>query len=233
MALERLAANELAGTGNAEALLGALWDFILGMKLSFIASLNLLLVALSCLLIEGSLDGGEQHEHISTFQLRADSTVAYGFKSSARRSSTFRPCSGCAISRPRNMMVIFTPSALFQEAQNVALLGLVIAHVDLGTELHLLDLNARLVLTSRLGFHGLLVLVLTIVHDPADRRIRIGRNLDEVETLLISDTLRIADAEEAQLGAVDTNQATPGRGDLVVDTRVIVLSYFSYLPQMK
>ena len=131
------------------------------------------------------------------------------------------------------MMVIFTPSALFQEAQNVALLGLVIAHVDLGTELHLLDLNARLVLTSRLGFHGLLVLVLTIVHDPADRRIRIGRNLDEVETLLISDTLRIADAEEAQLGAVDTNQATPGRGDLVVDTRVIVLSYFSYLPQMK
>ena len=56
----------------------------------------------------------------------------------------------------------------------MALLGLVVANVDLGSELHFLDLDLGLVLTSGLGLHGLLVLELTVVHDLADRRLRAG-----------------------------------------------------------
>ena len=87
----------------------------------------------------------------------------------------------------------------------MALLGLVVAHVDLGTELHLLDLDARLVLARLLGLHGLLVLELTVVHHAANRRIGVGRDLDQVETLLVSNALRIADAEETELRAVDAD----------------------------
>ena len=115
MALERLAANELAVPVTRKRFLVPLWDFILGMKLSFIASLNLLLVALSCLLIEGSLDGGEQHEHISTFQLRGRLNRGVRLQIVGETlEHTVERCV-CAISRPRNMMVIFTRAPFFRK----------------------------------------------------------------------------------------------------------------------
>lgn len=111
----------------------------------------------------------------------------------------------------------------------MALLGLVVANVDLGSELHFLDLDLGLVLTSSLGLHGLLVLELTVVHDLADRRLRVGSDLDQVETLIVSDALGIADGEQAELRAIDANQTARRCSDLVVDAGVIRLSYFPYL----
>ena len=120
--------------------------------------------------------------------------------------------------------------ALLEEAHDVALLGLVVADVDLGTELHLLDLDLDLVLASRLGLAILLVLELLVVQDLAHRRLRVGGNLHEVQTLVVGDAQSVAHAEQAQLGAVDADQATSARSDLPVDAGTIVSGYLLHLP---
>ena len=103
----------------------------------------------------------------------------------------------------------------------MALLGLVIADVDLGTELHLLDLDLGLLLASLLCLDLLLVLVLAVIHDAAHRRLGVGCDLDQVETLLGSDTLGIRVGKDAELCAIDTNQANGGGADCVVDPRLL------------
>ena len=67
------------------------------------------------------------------------------------------------------------------------------------------------------------------VHDLADRRLRVGSDLDQVETLVVGDALGIADGEQAELRAIDANQTARRCSDLVVDAGVIRLSYFPYL----
>ena len=67
----------------------------------------------------------------------------------------------------------------------MALLRVVVVNPDLRPELDLLDLDLRLVLPRELGLLLLLVAVLPVVHDPGHRRIRLGRDFDEVEVLRI------------------------------------------------
>ena len=112
----------------------------------------------------------------------------------------------------------------------MTLLGLIVAGVNLGTELHLLDLDLGLVLTSLLGLDRLLVLVLAVVHDLADGRLRVGGNLDEVEALLGSDALRVTNAEKTQLRAIDTDKTAGTSGDLPVNTGTIGFGYLTHLP---
>src|SRR5574340_1075355 len=69
--------------------------------------------------------------------------------------------------------------AALKEAHDMLLLGLVVVDVDLRTKLDLLDLNPRLVLSGLLGLLLQLVLVLAIVHDLADRRVSVRRDLHE------------------------------------------------------
>ena len=57
-----------------------------------------------------------------------------------------------------------------QEADDVIFLELIIVCINLGPELHLLELNALLVLLGLLCLFALLVPILPVVHDPADRR---------------------------------------------------------------
>ena len=89
----------------------------------------------------------------------------------------------------------------------MGLLGLVVAHVNLGTELHLLDLDARLVLARSLGLAILLVLVLAVVEHLAHRRVRVGRDLHEVKPLLLRNAQGVTHAKQAQLRAVNANEA--------------------------
>lgn len=123
--------------------------------------------------------------------------------------------------------------ALLEEAHDVALFGLVVARVNLGAELHLLDLDLGLVFLSGLGLHSLLVLVLTKVHDFANRRLSVGANLDKIKTLLISDTLCVAHAKNTQLGTVNANQAAGTGGNLLVNARTIRLGYVKHHPLMR
>lgn len=107
----------------------------------------------------------------------------------------------------------------------MALFGLVVAGVDLGTELHLLDLDTLLVLAGGLLLDGLLVLVLAVIHHLADGRIGIGGDLNEVEVLVVCDALSVANTKKTELGAVDADQ-TAGTGiDLAIDAGSIVLGY--------
>src|SRR5918911_852599 len=60
--------------------------------------------------------------------------------------------------------------AVLEEALDMAFLGGVVVRVDLGPQLDLLDGDRRLVLARELGLLLLLVAVLRVVHDAADRR---------------------------------------------------------------
>src|SRR6478672_6538697 len=71
--------------------------------------------------------------------------------------------------------------ALVQEALDVAFFRFVVVNPDLGSELDLLDVDLRLVLAGELRLLLQLVPVLPVVHDSGDRRISLGRDLDEIE----------------------------------------------------
>ena len=113
-----------------------------------------------------------------------DSTIANSATSSATRLRIFRPSSGWAISRPRNMIVSLTLLPSPRKRIDVLHLGDVVVLVDLGPELHLLDDDVRGLALRLLAPLFLLVDVPAVVHDPADRRVGVGRDLDEIELLL-------------------------------------------------
>src|SRR5690606_38123513 len=86
-----------------------------------------------------------------------------------------------------------------EEAEDVALLGLVVVLVDLETEAHLLDLGVHLVATSLTGLDGSLVLELAVVHELHHRRTRVGCDLDQVKVRLLGKAQRVLDADDADL----------------------------------
>ena len=92
--------------------------------------------------------------------------------------------------------------ALVEEALDVALLGLVVVNPDLGSELDLLDVDLRLVLAGELRLLLQLVPVLPVVHDPGNRRIRLGRDLDQVEVLPVRVLARLVRRLDPELLAV-------------------------------
>src|SRR5205085_9057794 len=89
----------------------------------------------------------------------------------------------------------------------------------LGAELDLLGLDRRRVLPSLLLLLGLLVLVLAVVHDPAHRRERARRDLDEIEPLLLRHAHRLVRRQDAELGAVVRDDADLRNADAMVDTK--------------
>jgi hypothetical protein len=71
--------------------------------------------------------------------------------------------------------------------------------VHLGTELDLFDLDDLLMLLRFPCPLGLLLLILPVVHDPADRRHGGGRDLHEVESLGPGNRERLRGRHDAQL----------------------------------
>src|SRR5204862_7692162 len=69
----------------------------------------------------------------------------------------------------------------------------------LRAELDLLGLHRRRALTRLLLLLRLLVLVLAVIHDPADGRERARRDLDEVEPLLLGEAKRFVRRHDAEL----------------------------------
>src|SRR5688572_28003830 len=95
--------------------------------------------------------------------------------------------------------------AFAEEPLDVLLLELIVVLVDLRPELDLLDEDHLLVPFRFAAALLLLVLVLAEVHDPANRRHRRRRDLDEVEPLLAGDGERLRRRHDAELlaGVVD------------------------------
>src|SRR5436305_4596297 len=111
--------------------------------------------------------------------------------------------------------------ALVEEALDVGLLGVVVVDSDLGPELDLLDVDRGLVLPGELRLLLLLVPVLPVVHDPGDRRIRLGRDLHEVEVLRVCVLERLLGLLDPDLASVLVDQTDPRDPYRVVDPRLL------------
>src|SRR5215216_1258973 len=106
---------------------------------------------------------------------------------------------------------------LVEEADDVALLRLVVVDSDLRPELDLLDVDRNLVLARDLGLLLLLVAVLAVVHDPRDRWVRLRGDLDEVEILPVRVVERFLDRLHSELSAVLVDQTDLRDTDVFVD----------------
>ena len=130
--------------------------------------------------------------------------------------------SGCAISRPAEEDRRLDLVAFLDEPLNVVLLERVIVLVDLGPELDFLDLDDVLMPLRFPGALLLLVLVLPVIHDPADRRDRRGRNLHEVEPFLPGDRQGLRRRHDAELLARVVDHADFTDADAFVDAEPVV-----------
>ena len=98
---------------------------------------------------------------------------------------------------------------LVEEADDVALLGVVVVNADLRPELDLLDLDLGLVLAGELGLLLLLVAVLAVVHHLGDGRIGLRRDLDEVEALRLRVLARLVRRLDPELRPVVVDEPDP------------------------
>ena len=109
--------------------------------------------------------------------------------------------------------------ARFQEPEHVAHLDVVVVHVGVGPELDLFHLDDLLLLAG-FGFAFLrLVLVLAEVHDLADRRRGVGRDLDQVQPGGFGQCHGAFRRHHAHILAFRSNQSNFGCPDPVVDAR--------------
>src|SRR5689334_17078234 len=107
--------------------------------------------------------------------------------------------------------------AMVEEANDVALLRLVVVDRNLRPELDLLDVNLGLMLPRELRLLLLLVAVLPVVHDLGDRRIRLGGHLDEVEPLGLGVGERLLGRLDPELRAVVVDEPDARHADVLVD----------------
>ena len=111
--------------------------------------------------------------------------------------------------------------AFAEEAHHVLHLGGVVVLVDLGPELHLLDDDVRGLALRLPAPLFLLVDVPAVVHDPADRRVGVGRDLDQVELLLTGLGQRFREGLDAELFALGTDEEHLAGSDAVVDPDLV------------
>ena len=104
---------------------------------------------------------------------------------------------------------------VLQELAGPLDLDLDVVVAGLGPHADFLDLDLVGLLLA--GAFLLLVLELAVVHDLADRRPFVGRDLDEVETKLAGGFHGLAGRQDAEHGAVGANDADGRNADLFVD----------------
>src|SRR3546814_557492 len=105
---------------------------------------------------------------------------------------------------------------LVKKARDRAELGLVIAIFRRWTEFDFLDLDLLLLFLRSVRGLVLLIKVLAVIHDLADRRFRVWRNLNQIETFFFSLGLGITRQHDPELLTIVRDYADPRRGDLIV-----------------
>ena len=108
-----------------------------------------------------------------------------------------------------------------EEADNVALLRLVVVAVDLRTKLHLFDDRVRLIPPRLARLLGSLVLELAVVHELADGRAGHRCDLDQIQIGLAGQTQGVLNADDADLLSGRANEPHFRDVDAVVDTRFV------------
>ena len=160
--------------------------------------------------------------------LGAASTLATSPTCSATWSRIFLPELGMAhLPAPehdRDLDLV----AFGEEPGDLAGLGVEVAGPDLGPVLHLLDAGAGGLAPRLLGPLRLVELELAVVHDPADRRVGLGRHLDEVEIQLPGDGERLGQRLDPELLAVGIDEADLPGADPIVDPVLVVVGCSGY-----
>ena len=110
-----------------------------------------------------------------------------------------------------------------KELAGVLELELEVVLVGIRTETDLLDDNLGCVLLHLLGFLFLLVDVLLIVKDLANRRIGLSADFNEVKVELIGHLHGLCDRIDAGIGDVVANETYLRSGNLLVDVQVILV----------
>src|SRR5215813_11272008 len=110
---------------------------------------------------------------------------------------------------------------LLEEATHVLELEIEVVLLGLGPHLHFLDLDRRLLLARLLEPPGLRVLVLAEVHDAAHGRLRLRRDLHEVELLVARRLERLRRRHDSELFALRAHHADLAGADTFVDTNLL------------
>ena len=103
-----------------------------------------------------------------------------------------------------------------QKANQIFELGLIIALFRPGTKFYFLYMYDLLLLSRLVLLLVLLEQVLSIVHNPADRRIGCRRNLDQVEISVVSQIYRLFQRHYAGLGTIGPDNPNFRCGYLIV-----------------
>ena len=93
----------------------------------------------------------------------------------------------------------------------------VVAHIDFRAKLHFLDLDLALILARLLGFDGLFVLVLAIIHDATYRRFGVRGNFHQIKSRIVGNALSLGHHIDAHLLSIVANQAALTRRDLLIN----------------
>src|SRR5918992_1292290 len=109
------------------------------------------------------------------------------------------------------------PGPGLKEPNHMALLRLIVVSIDLRPELDLLDLDPSLPFPRFLLSDCPLVLELAVVHDPADRRIRLRGYLDQVQILLLRTPESVLSGHDPDLRPIRSHEADLGGTYTFVD----------------
>src|SRR5262249_4056737 len=107
--------------------------------------------------------------------------------------------------------------ALLEEAADRAHLHVVVVRVDVRPHLDLLDLDGALLLARLGGLLLRLILVLAVVEDLANRRLGVGRDLDEIEARLYRTREPLRRGDHADIMAGGFDELNFGVVDALVD----------------
>ncbi len=112
--------------------------------------------------------------------------------------------------------------ALSEEVLHLAGLGVEVTPSDLRPVLHLLDRDVGRLAAGFLGLLRRFVLVLAVVHDPTDRRVRLRCHLDQVEVELAGYRQRLRKGLDPDLLAARRDEPHLAGADAVVDSGFVV-----------
>jgi hypothetical protein len=108
-----------------------------------------------------------------------------------------------------------------QELLGIFELGIEVADVDAGRHTHLLDLDDVLILAGFLLALALLETELAVVHELANGRIGLRRDLHKIKTLFVGDRERLCGGHDAELLTRSADQANLAVTDILVELMCI------------
>ena len=169
--------------------------------------------------------GSEHHDHLATFKLRLHFDL--GFLGKLITDAMHDLCTEILVSHfttavaQRDLGLI----SIGQETAKRTQLGLIVIFVSGRTELNFLDLNNLLTSLHFLGLLLLLIAELAVIHQAANRRLGIRRDLNEINVVVLSHAKSFGCRNNTDLGAIDAGQSDLRYPNLTIDSVVAILCY--------